>query len=225
MKNKSSYFIIPILCFITNMAWAQNAFYEGMTKHLSFRVGYANTTNNTSITNFTGNDFGNRISGLYLGFETGLYLNKNIQLFGGIQTLNKGVKSGFEIRDNNNKLISKLNYRYTLTCIEIPIYYKYHFKKFVATCGFDLSYLMRANFIAEFADPSAKQYYLHANDITEKFNAFDCGILIGVEKQILPHVSLELLLQKNLIRPYKTRSDELNLQQTLFLGLKYQIFN
>ena len=84
---------------------------------------------------------------------------------------------------------------------------------------------MRANFIAEFADPSAKQYYIHGNDITEKFNAFDCGILVGLEKQILPHVSLELLLQKNLIRPYKPRSDELKLQQTLFLGLKYQIFN
>jgi hypothetical protein len=64
MKNKSSYFIIPILCFITNMVWAQNTFYDEMIKHLSFRVGYANTTNNTSISDFTGNDFGNR----YLGY-------------------------------------------------------------------------------------------------------------------------------------------------------------
>jgi hypothetical protein len=225
--------VIILLVFLHNKINAQNA-----EKKLSMQFGYCYSSQNPTLF-----DIGHirsprfALHTLYYNIQYQQPINKLYALSIGVQLVEKGFKSHNVF--TGVFLDVKLDYAYRLNYIELPLMVqRYFFSKptspksyWIAKAGVVGSYLLEGNYRIEQLDEyknasppfQTHLYYNFSNTLTNRFNRWDFGMVMGLGKMLTKDFEVSVTMQKHFIETNKIGFVEMRQQQTFMFGLVYHI--
>lgn len=194
---------------------------------LFLRAGVAQTVNLVGSDYFwerEANALSRQITSPYVGVESSVIIRKKVQLYYGLQWLNKGIK-GQAHGTNNGTTIFHLNYQYTQSWLELPLYWHLAYRKFGFNLGLNASFLLRSNFSGDYVSTNPPLKISYYNTITRQYHRWDYGLRLGVQYKISKKLDLECWFQNNFVQSYKFRNYEQGLSRTYFIGFQYRPFS
>lgn len=238
LKQQLFYNYCLLLVLLYTWEFAPCAFAQNVEKKVTLNIGYSYSSQNPTLFNL-GNIKSPKfaINTIYYSLQYEQPLSNNYGIVAGVQFSEKGFKS-FNFFTGPN-IDVKIDYQYRLNYIELPIFCQRYFftrppKKssyWLIKAGIIGSYLLEANYRLEQLDyykssfpPNNYGYYNFSNTVTNRFNRWDVGILIGINKRLNKHFDLSFTMQKHFIETNKAGFDEMRQNQQFMLGIGYHIF-
>lgn len=203
-------------------------------ENFSIKLGYSlsaqNWTDNFDIGSYRNPD--NAIKALFGCLEYNQFINDKSKLSFGLQYVQKGFQSEYNIKTPYNNI--NVAYSNRLNYLELPIHYEklvYTSKRFYnikLKLGLVTSYLISSNYhfreqddLLRFGSVLHTFYTNYAMNDTERYNRFDLGYSIGLVSSLSKYFDLDFTVEKGFIQPKNWPYSDMKYQQSFLLGIKY----
>lgn len=217
--------IIVLFCFNT-LAFAQQ-----QTNRIVFRTGLSHATQQwgvSPLSHIRPPNKGIQSGYLFLGYDC--LKSTNLDLVIGIQYAEKGFRIKYEY-ENPGRLKQEAAYQYLLQYIEVPLNFRYRIERFFLSGGFVLSYLVndvysyREKIISydRYRGTSTEfniAYELSYNELYDRINKFDFGVMLGTSYLIKENVEFDLNIQKHFLQVDNWKQRDLVYNLIFLSGIK-----